>query len=357
MLKRLFTKRQISIKFLDKDGCNVDTNLFDQKNYNDISQNGISLSALNIMHCASIHYSGRFRNSLSLRFVNSFIEVISSIQDTTNSTNGFLFSTAENNEFQARSSEVIAVGICIALTSKLFKIEKNLIGLIEGSGKRCDFYFIKNNLEYYIESKGRKGNINSAIQDIFNKKLNYDPVAPKYGVISHIPRSSENTSVTVVDPEFTPEEINKNERVKRLLLHYSKISYLSGFWRLGDLLKERYKKISSGTHYSEFDQISLDYGNVVKMGRSIQVSIEGLSAQVFIPRDRRFGFTKEIEVYTALFLMEGKLLKILEKQDFDSLLEYKRKEESLILNDSAFSILNDGSIFCFILTKELKKQS
>lgn len=353
LINKLFKKRQIPVEFLDLNGAIVDKSLFNQSNYTNINQHGIRLSAIGIMHYASIHYSGRFRNSVTMRFINSFIDIVSSIKDSDET--GLILSNNENNEFQTRSSEVIAVGICIGITVKLFAINKNKIGLIEGSGKRCDFYFIKNNLEYYIESKGRKGNINQAIKDVYQKKINYDAHAPKYGVISQLPRNTGYTTVKIIDPEFTPKEIGKNEQVRRLLFHYSKVAYVSGFWRLGDLLIERYKQISSGIDFLDLNEKSLDYGKVSKLGHNMSVSFDGLNAQVFIPRDNRYGFRKQFDQFTSLFMMEKKLMKILEKQDLIGLLEYKYEEETVILDDAAFSIHSDGSIFSFIATEHVEK--
>lgn len=355
LISKLFTKKQIPVSFLDLDGAILDKTLFNKRNYNDINQNGIQLSAMNIMHYASIHYSGRFTNSVTMRFINSFVDIISSIED--GNDRGLILSNSENSEFQTRSSEVIAVGICVAITAKLFAINKNSIGLIEGSGKRCDFSFIKNNLEYYIESKGRKGSTKQAMQDVLQKKVNYDPHAPKYGVISHLPRNTEHITVDIIDPEFTPKEIDKNVQVGRLLLHYSKVAYVSGFWRLGDLLVERYEKILNGADFLDLNEKPLDFENISKLGTYMSMSFNDLSAEIFIPRNKQNGFRKQFDKHTSLFLMEKRILEILTKQDLQGLLEYKYDEETVIRDDAAFSILSDGSVLAFVATENIEKYS
>lgn len=355
MLKRLFTKRKVPVTFLNYNEKIVDTTLFDQNNYYSLRKNGITISPINIIHSASIHYTGRFDNSMALRFINSFIDIIASVKNTTNNGDGLLFSDEESNEFQTKSSEVIAVGICITITSNLFNISRNTINLIEGSGKRCDFCFIKNSLQYYIESKGRKVDINPAIKDIFKKKSNYNSISPKYGVISHIPRDSSSTKVTIVDPDFIPEEINKNEKIKRLFLYYSKLSHMIGFWRLAELLRERYNKISEGFNYTDFNNKPLDYDNVVKLGRRISISTKDISFDVFMAKNSQHGFKKQVGEFTSLFLMEAKLLEILEQQYLDELLQYQINEQTILHNDKAFSIQNDGSVFAFLLTEDIDK--
>lgn len=345
-IRQLFKQKDIPVTFLN----NVDTSLFDQIQYSNIQTNGIKLSPINIIHYACIHYSGRYKKNSIMKFINSFVELIPSIQNS--SGTDLYLSDEENNEFQAKSSEVLAVGICIGLTSKLFAINKNEIGLIEGSGKRCDFYFIKNNLEYYIESKGRKGAISSAISDVLDKKSEYQPYAPKYGIISQLPRNGNKVHATVVDPDFIPTEITFREKIRRLLFHYSKVSYLAGFWLLGDLLVERSEALREDVDISTFDKKALDYGNIYKFGNVLDISIGNHTGKVFIPRDNRIqGIRESFENYTAVFLMDQRLMKILEEQDFHTLVEYRMQENNH--HDSLYSIHNDGSIFAFINKAEL----
>jgi len=347
----LLTKRNIPVNFKDYSGHIIDKSLFNKKNYSDIDKNGINLSPIKIIHCASIHYSGRYKNSRAMQLISSFIELIPSVR---NSIDGglYLFSV-ENNEFQAKSSEVLAVGICIALSSQLFSINKNKIGLIEGSSKRCDFYFIQNSMEYFIESKGRKGSISDAVKDIFNKKSHYSQISPKYGVISHLPRDNKKVTVTIVDPEFTPKELNKTEEIRRLLLHYSRVAYMSGFWLLGEQLEQRLMEITSYHKLESFNNIRIDYGSIYKFGKVANFGFETCTGQAFIPKDNSmYGMREEYENYIGILLMDRKLIEILEQQNFDNLMSYKADEN--IENDSLYSVNDDGSIFAFILKKDLE---
>jgi hypothetical protein len=137
----LFRKRNIPVAFTDYPGHLVDTSLFDSSRHASIATSGMSKSPLNIIHSAAVHYQGRFRKWKSMRYLNSFIDIVTSVDEF---KDGKLYLTDhESNEFQTRSSEVIAVGICIELTSELFNINKNRIDIIESTGKRCDFKFVK----------------------------------------------------------------------------------------------------------------------------------------------------------------------------------------------------------------------
>jgi len=162
--------------------------------------------------------------------------------------------------------------------------------------------------------------------------------------------------VTVVDPEFVPEEMSTNEQIRRLLVHYKKIAYLSGFWRLGELLTERHNAISDGIDYTELNEKALDYQNVLKMGIGIEVNIGGVRSEVFFPRGNRYGFRKQVGDLFSLFLMERELIEILERQDFKRLIEYELKEETIGTEDgAAFSVLNDGSLFSFMPVEQVEK--
>ena len=339
----IFRKRAIPVYFKDYTENIVDRSLFEADKYTSINNNGIIKSSLNIIHAAAIHYEGRYRNSKVLRFFNAFMEIFSSIGEYGDGK--FYLNNNESNEFQQSSSEVIAVGICIELTSELFNINKNRIYLIEGTKKRCDFKFIKNSLEYIIESKGRKGSTTQAIKDIFLKKEQYSGISPKYGVVSSLPRNGQYSFTTVVDPQFEPREISRQEEIQKLLVHYSKLSYLAGFWRMGDLLSSRAEALGSGTPLSEIDKKALDYENILKFGNSVAIQVGDLRSRVFFPRDSQYGFRYEYENLVAFFLMEEKLIKILNSQDFSALEEYSfPSTEDIEIDNNYLSIGNDGSI-------------
>lgn len=339
----LFRKRTIPVNFTDYPSNLVDTSLFDTIGHADLTRLGLKKSPLNLIHSAAIHYNGRFRNSKSLRFINAFIDIFSSIGEY---YDGKLYlNNTESNEFQKSSSEVIAVGICIETTSELFNINKNRIDLIEGTKKRCDFRFIKGGYEYIIESKGRKGRTSQAINDIFAKKQHYPSTSPKYGVVSSLPRNGQHASVTVVDPEFEPRPVSREETIKRLLSYYSKLSYLAGFWRMGDLLAERVAALDRGTPVADLDGKELDYGNIIKFGNGIDIKVGDFRSQVFFPKDTSMGFRKVIENKTAFFPMEQGLVEILSSQNFSLLEEYRMPSaEDIESEGNYFSLSNDGSI-------------
>ncbi|WP_338890540.1 hypothetical protein [Aeromonas rivipollensis] len=342
--KKLVKERTVPVDFVSYPGNPVDTTLFNQVKYTEIDTDGFKVSPLKIMHSATVHYQGRYPNSVSLRFINSFIEMIASIENY-NSDGLLYFNNNENGEFQTRSSEVISVGLCIALSSKLFDVNKNRFRLIEGGGKRCDFYMVKDGLDYLLEAKGRKGSISSAVRDVFTKKANYNAISPKYGIISKIPRGESPTSIEVIDPEFIPQEVPRKELIRLLLMHYSKVADVAGFWRLSELLLERSQAIFNGVEISLIENKQLDYDNVLKLGRSLEVYNNDISCKVFFPRGNNSGFRKEFDGYVSLYPMEERLIEILNSQNYEELISYNYKEQILNDSDDTFmSVSNSGSI-------------
>jgi hypothetical protein len=346
--------RVVPVRFNDHIAHPIDTTLFNQIAHAEIIANGFEISPLKVIHAASIHYSGRFSSNSYMKFINAFIEIFISVEPY--NSNGLLyFNETENSEFQGRSSEAIAVGLCISLSEKLFGVNRNRIGLIEGSGKRCDFHLIKDGLEYFIESKGRKGSSASAIQDIFDKKSNYAAISPKYGFISRIPRGSSETTMEVIDPEFTPNDISRNELVRRLLVHYTKVAALAGFWRLSNLLESRATAIYKGTAIESLENRRLDYDNILKFGQSIGIRYGGENFNVFFPRENHSVFGKDFDGNTALFPMEQRLIEILNSQDYQSLIDYSlpttdlNRGEGINLSASA-----DGSILIMATIEEIR---
>lgn len=353
MLK-LIKKRVVPVSFVKYPDHKIDKTLFHKKSYRKIKSRGYRVSPLTIIHSASIHYRGRFPDSLGMRFRNAYCEIIASVTDSGNDKLLY-FSAHENSELQARSTEVIGVGLCIALSSKLFKVNKNKFGVIEGSGKRCDFHMIKDGLQYIIESKGRKGSVKPAVQDVFEKKSGYDAASPKYAFISKIPRGDISTSIEVIDPEFTPKEVRREMLISRLLMYYSKMAVLTGHWRLADLLKVRAIAIADGADTKEYENRALDYENVLKFGSSINVKIGIVRASAFYSQQRRNGSIVEFGGYSSIFFMEEKLMRILESQNFEELIDYKVEENIVSESDERiWSILNDGSIMMIAPSKCLE---
>ena len=94
----LFRKRTIPVSFTDYPGNIVDKSLFEPSKYTQIDNHGILKSPLNLIHAAAIHYNGRFRHSKSLRFLNAFMEIFSSIGEYGDGK--FYLNSNESNEFQ-----------------------------------------------------------------------------------------------------------------------------------------------------------------------------------------------------------------------------------------------------------------
>lgn len=352
-----FQNRNIPVEFRDVPPTHlVDTTPFESSVYNSIKSNGFSVSPFKLIHCAAVHYQSRFRKSGSLRWLNSFIELKTSLSN--NNTNGLYLTDIESNEFQTRSSEVVAVGLSVFLITKLLNINTNRVCTIEGTGKRCDFSVIKNGTETIFESKGRKNSsaINTAINDIFNKKTNHSSQS-KYGVVSYLPRNNSPAEVIVVDPEINDNEISRKDTILRLLIYYTKLSYLAGFYRLADLLNIRIEKILNGSNINEFENVSLDYQNIFKIGRGYEISYQDFSMVTFFPSKREHGFYHKIDNKIYFLSMDKRLIKILEQQRFDDLLEYRCTSESDVIIDvnqnNFFSVNTDGSVLCSMVEDEI----
>ncbi|PKQ73768.1 hypothetical protein CJP16_18355 [Aeromonas sobria] len=356
LLLRTYNKwaknRTVPVSFNNHINHPIDTTLFHQAAHTEIMTNGFKVSPLKIIHAASIHYSGRFGSNSHMKFINAFIEIFTSVEPY-DATGLLYFNKSENSEFQGRSSEAIAVGLCISLSEKLFNVNRSRIGLINGSGKRCDFSLIKDGLEYFIESKGRKNNIKSAIKDVFVKKTHYAAISPKYGFISRIPRGKKQTTIEVVDPEFTPNEISRSELIRRLLVHYTKVAALAGFWRLSDQLESRATAIYKGTEITELENRQLDYENILKLGNSITINYGENDFNIFLPNEVRSVFKKDFDGNVALFPMEQSLIEILNNQDYESLINYNLlKEEPR--EGVNLSVSTDGSVLIMASREEVQ---
>lgn len=346
-IRKWWESRLVHVKFIDYPPSNIiDKSLFEPKAYSKISNVGLSISPLKMIHAASVHYSGRFRTSMSMRFISAFVDVSNSVEPFSHDGRLY-FNESESNEFQAKSTEIISVGLSIALSADLFGVNRNRIGLIEGSGKRCDFYFIKNGLEYLIESKGRKGHTGSATKDIFEKKEQSPAISPKYGFISKIPRGDKATTIDVIDPVFTPKQISRDELIRRLLIHYANISALAGFWRLSELLEKRVYAINMGREIESLDGLEIDYENILKFGGVVHISAGGrnffsFDSQNLSSQKKRAVFARLFKGSKAVLYMEESLIKILSIQDYQSLITYELQVSEFEEPDISFS--TDGSI-------------
>lgn len=347
-------KRIVPVEFLDLPGHPLDDSLFAPHAHTTLATTGLSISPLGIIHAASIHYSGKFPNSRPLRLLNAFFDIFVNV--TPNSGNDLLINDHETPEFQTNSSEVIAAGLCISTTSRLFSIPHSRISQIHTNGKRCDYRFTLNNRSYVIESKGRKGTDSHAIADIFLKKSQYPNHSAKYGIIAHIPRNGDRVTLRVVDPEHEPSPVPRYRLMRQILSHYVRLSYLSGFWRLGDLLKSRIHQLNSDIALTRLQGNSLQYGNVLKLGYSLGVSLGTTDFDFFIPRDSINGFRYQYEDQVSVFAMDAHVIELLNQQLFDKL-EYYSLPNNIDTHSMRIptSIENDGSLLAVFSQDEISK--
>lgn len=346
--------RTIPVSFCDRPGHSVDKSLFDVAAYADLNTNGLRIRPLGIIHAASLHYTGKFPANKPLRLLNAFLDVFANVD---NRPSQYLhIRGSESPEFQSDSTEIIAVGICLAATSRLFAIPHNRISPIITSGKRCDYRFTLNNLSYLVESKGRKGALSAAIRDIFLKKDQYPRHCPKYGMITHVPRDCGHVDLRIYDPEYEPKPVPKYILIKQILMHYAKTSYLSGFWRMGELLMARTRELTSDSAIANINGVSLQFGNILKLGRSLGFRIGSADYEFFIPRDPKHGFRIEYKENTAFFAMDSRLLEVLEKQSFENILEYSLVPPYDNVEPSVpYSAENDGSILMMLPTETFQQ--
>ena len=354
-----FRDKTINVEFRDiLPNHIIEANLFEHNIYHDILSNGLQISPLKVIHSASVHYQGRYRKSPALRFLNALLELLPSFLSLPEDTN-FYLNNLESSEFQTQSSEVLGVGLCISLTSKLFGINKNRISTIDDTNKRCDFTFEKNNIEYFIESKGRKdtNNIRPAINDTFLKKLSYNN-GSKYGIISFLPRNLTPVSIIMVDPDSTEILINRNDLILKLLKYYARQSLLAGFWRLAQVLNQRVESIQQGVSISQLENRSVDYKNIAKLGRGYTISIENTDLETFFNADSRVGFRSIINDKQLFYALDKNIIDILETQNYEALINYSYRngeEQTLIVDETNyFSLNNDGTILGIVNRENLQ---
>jgi hypothetical protein len=257
-----------------------------------------------------------------------------------------------SSELQKSSTEVLAVGLCIALARELFDIRLNRISVIETSGKRCDFTFEKADRRYVLESKGRESDsqIVPAIRDVFVKK-SASPAPSKYGVVSHLPRDGTPISAIVVDPDDEEAIPTREDSISRLLGYYAKASRLAGFWRLAELLSVRSTAIDQRRDLEGLERVALDYQNVFKVGKGYTLTSNNFSIEIFFPADKTLGFRQEIDDRIIFYSLDKSLVEILEKQDFDALLQYRPAiaiTDIIETNLGMFSVNDDGTVFGFV---------
>lgn len=321
----------------------VKTTFFNQRAYNDLRNHGHYLTDLNLIHCASIHFQSRFNTNIPRRFRATYDVIEPNMQDN---RNGFYFDRIEDSEMQKQSSEVIATGFGISLFQKLFDVNFNNIRRIppDGRRKRCDYAIIlNNNTEVILECKGRKSNINKAKNEILDQKRAHPNRQPKYGCISHIPRNGDPSSIIVIDPPSNTAELTREQRIVNLLIYYTKALQLTGLYILANHLNKRINEMIKDprkvTHYNNKEIVY--QGNVFKLGRTIHLQFDNQILTAHISPNFDIGFKRVIQgKYLLFFGIDHNLLRIIEDQDYDMLLEYKYKGNQ---STPWASIQNDGT--------------
>lgn len=341
MYNKLVSKKKIDVEIRDIGNNIVDRTLFDSNELNNILNNGLEIRGIQLIQHSLIHYSTKFRKSKWKRFNNAYLDIADNIEISTNGK--FILNSDEGSEFQSKSTEVIAVGLSIFLTTKLFKINRNQINSIEASGKRCDFRFVKSNLEYLIESKGRKGSISDAIDDTFLKKNSSTTNSAKYGIISQLPRNGNPAKIVIIDPPYEPKKITRKVMIENLLYYYSNLTKLAGFWRLSNLLYNRYEEIKSSSFLETFENKSIELGNVYKLGEEIEIDLEDKKYKYFKSRGNN-NLNLHINNKKVHFLIDDNLIEILVSQKFNELIEYQSESKVLSYENRLISVENDGSV-------------
>lgn len=344
-----FRSRHVPVEFRNFPEYPIDTSLFDTVSHNRIVHTGFfECSPAELLQAAAIHFQGRYRTSRPHQWLNACHEVLPSLELNMRGSQHLCLNSNESSEFQAKSTEVIAVGLGLALSQRLFRIKYQDISTIEGTGKRCDFSFQKNGFSYVLETRGRKreGQIDTAIDDVFEKKAHHS--GAKYGFVSHLPREGEASSVIVVDPPVDAQPVEEWEHIARLLRYYSSASRLSGFWRLSDLLNERADALAETKDLAQFDERPLEFGNIEKLGHAIEVKSRGISAQFFVPRDQGNEGLFAYEGYAFVIGLVPELFELLQAQDFRGLLNLRSPDVHPSSDTIAANINDDGTIFAAI---------
>lgn len=349
-----FQPRQIPVEFRDLPGHTVDRSLFDSLSYQGVTTRGFfECSPAQLLQAAAVHFQGRYRTSPSLQWLNACHEVLPSLQLGPGQDRYLRLNSSETGEFQTKSTEVIAVGLGLALSRQLFQIRYQDVSTIEGTKKRCDFSFQKNSLGYVLETRGRKRHeqIKPAIDEVFDKKANHS--GAKYGFVSHLPREGQASSVIVVDPPSDARPLEQWDQVARLLRYYSSAARLSGFWRLSDLLNVRANALSETRDLRQLSGRPLEFGNVEKLGYPIEIRSRNYVAEFFVPR---MAGTEGLFAYRGMLFVVGlapELFRLLQAQDFDRLLGFRLPDYSEVQGDIAANVNDDGTVMAAVPARML----
>ncbi|NTU49836.1 MAG: hypothetical protein HGA87_02915 [Desulfobulbaceae bacterium] len=339
--------RRLAVSFSADPAHPLDPSPFDQAAFGDMRRNGVSLSKWALILDASIHYQGRYRTQPAARVVSALAELAPSLSRAWDG--GFLcFGGNESNEFQTRSTEVIGVGLAIGIARRLLAARRNQVFVIEATGKRLDFWVETPLGRYAIEARGRKGDLQDAIQGVYDKKIVQQATMPHYGVVSHIPRDGSPATSLVVDPIHSPEPTPDYVRARLVLEHYARTAAIAGFWRLSQLLFHRADHIVSQATLEAVQDTRLDYGRVAKLGRSLSVSLgEAGTWDVFINADPSLGLRSSVDRHSMLLGLDRHLVELLEMQDLGDLFDYYERahgDDPVETNQGYFLPRDDGTL-------------
>jgi hypothetical protein len=234
-MKNLFRRNILNV--IDGDNRIAACNGIQKERLQAWTKNGIEVWGIQIFHYAAINYTTRW-DSWPMRFLNALFNGGATI--TLTEDGHLALNDKEEHELQAKSSEVLAIGLSTMFMCKWFDINKNTIEKIPGNKKRCDYSFYKNSKLIIYESKGRahKNKIGSAVADAQKKKSHHPAASEKYSLIAYLPRNGEAVELLVYDPPVTPGEF-ENDNLYRIAKYYQRASMLAGLYILANGIHQR----------------------------------------------------------------------------------------------------------------------
>ena len=347
--------KRLSVSFSDDQNHPLDPTPFDPAAFEDMRQNGAFLSKWALILDAAIHYQGKHRTSTPLRVLNAALELAPSMSHTWDG--GFVcFGGDESSEFQTGSTEVIGVGLAVGVATRLFGVRRNQVYVIEGTGKRLDFWIQKGSDRYLVEARGRKGDLQDAIRGVYSKKSAQESAQPRYGVVCHVPRNGSPATALVVDPTNDPEPTPDYVRARLVLEHYARVAALAGFWRLSAQLFHRATLIVSNLSLEEAQGASIEYKNVRKLGRRMSFSLGDAGTwDVFVNADPSVGFRLSVDGHMMFIGLDRHLVDLLELQDIHDLVDYHENVSSdkPIENDLGYFLPRDDGTLGVLLRPDV----
>ncbi len=110
------------------------------------------------------------------------------------------------------------------------------------------------------------------------------------------------------------------------------------------MLNQRIDAMARGVSIAKFQNISLKYGNVEKLGRGLKFQVSGMEFVAFFARDIESGFRRQIGDWIIFIALEKRILNILERQDYDELIDYRldiKEEEGVDGSGESYFSIND----------------